>query len=127
MPNLRVLGRAFLVLFAISTAFPVVASFIATDEVPQLLGLADVAIAAVTAVTGFLLEARARELVTDSDRAQAWQIMRVAATGVLLLLALFFVAPDALHWDVLLIGLGWRAWLGVWVLPSLLASLRKPA
>ena len=125
MPGLQVVGRAFLVLFAISTAFPFLGWFLFQYGISEM-GIVDVGIASFTVVAAFTLEGRARPFVTEADRARSWLIIRAGATGLLLLLGIFFIAPTQFHWDVLVIGLVWRAWLLIWVLPSLVASLRQP-
>ena len=124
MPGLQVVGRAFLVLFSVSTAFPVMALF-GPYGLPSEIGIVDLGVASIALVAGFTLESRARDLVSEADRATSWRVIRLGATAGLVLLAVFFVAPKALGWDVLIIGLVWRAWLLIWVLPSLVASLRQ--
>ena len=126
MPGLRVVGRAFLVVFAISTAFPVLALFGGPYGLPSYVGILDVGVAGIAIVAGLTLESRAREHVTESDRATAWRWLRAVATLMLGLLALFFIAPR-FAWDVLAIGLVWRTWLLVWAMPALVASLRQPS
>ena len=118
------LGRAFVALFAISTAFPIVASLVEADALPRLVGVLDVVVAALTIVVGLLLETRARDIVTAGHRATAWRILRLASSAILGLLVVFFVAPDAVAWPVLVLGLAWRTWLIVWILPSVVASLQ---
>ncbi len=44
---------------------------------------------------------------------------------VLVLLVLFFLLADRIHWDVLLIGLAWRAWLLLYVFPHWLQAWRE--
>jgi len=65
--------------------------------------------------------------VGDDDRRVAWQVVRVLATIPLWLLIVFFVRPDFFRWDVLLVGLAWRTWLLLWVLPAVLATVRATA
>jgi hypothetical protein len=117
-------GTAFLVLIAVSTAFPVVASLIPGDEVPATMGIVDVALAGVVAVLGFWIDSRSIQSVTDRHRSTAWRIIRILATTLLLLMVVYFIRPDIVHWDVLLLGLAWRAWLFIWVLPAVLATVR---
>ena len=50
---------------------------------------------------------------------------RRAAYAPLLLLVLFFLLADRVQWDVLLIGLAWRAWLLLYALPFWLQAWRE--
>jgi hypothetical protein len=43
------------------------------------------------------------------------------------LLALFLIGRPHIKWDVLVVGLVWRGWLFVQVLPALVAALRLPS
>lgn len=116
-------GRAFVVLFAVSTAFPVIASLLPPSGISTTLGAIDVLVAAVVVALGFAIENAARDRVGDDDRRVAWQVVRVLATIPLLLLIVFFVRADIVRWDVLLVGLAWRTWLLLWVLPSVVAMV----
>ena len=119
-------GWAFVVLFTVSTAFPIIASLLPATSISTTLGALDVLVAAVVAVLGLAIESAARDRVGDDDRRIAWQVVRVLATIPLLLLIVFFVRADIVRWDVLLVGLAWRTWLLLWVLPSVVASVRAP-
>jgi hypothetical protein len=119
-------ARAFVVLFGISTAFPIMAALLPTPA-PTALGLADVGLALLVVVLGFALDARWRPKVTDRERGAAWQVVRIGAIAILMLLALFFLAPSAVRWEILLVGLAWRTWLLVTILPSLVAALQPDA
>ena len=90
---------------------------------PALVGVADVAVAGVFVVLAFSLEARARPHVTLENRADAYRLIRLASVSLIVLLLLFFLTPASVNWTVLLVGLGWRAWLAIWVLPSVLAAV----
>ena len=118
-------AQAFVALFGVSTAFPVVAALLPSSATPGLLGALDVIVAAAVIVTGFVIESAARDHVTDDDRRIAWRVVRVLANLPLLLLILFFVRADIVRWDVLLVGLAWRSWLLLWVLPSVVAVLGR--
>lgn len=117
-------AQAFVALFGVSTALPVVAALLPSSATPAVLGAIDVIVAAAVIVTGFVIESAARVQVTDGDRRVAWRVVRILANVPLLLLILFFVRPDIVRWDVLLVGLAWRTWLLLWVLPSVVATLR---
>ncbi len=116
-------GKAFIVLFTISTAFPILAA-LQQSPAPAPLGLLDVATAALMVLLGFTIEALSRPAVTDAHRALAWWILRSVAGALLLLVLVFFVQPGLFRWEVLLVGLAWRAWLLVWVLPAVIAAVR---
>lgn len=116
--------QAFVLLFGLSTAFPIVASLLPPSWRPAVLGLLDVIVAAAVLVAGFTIEATARERVSDDDRRTAWSVVRILANVPLLLLIVFFVRADIVRWDVLLVGLAWRSWLILWVLPSVVALFR---
>ena len=116
-----------MVLFAISTAFPITASLLPATGAPTALGTLDVFVAAVVVTLGFGLEGAGRDRIAADDWTLAWRIIRVLATLPLLLLIVFFVRADVLRWDVLLVGLAWRTWLLVWVLPGVVSVLRRGA
>ncbi len=116
-------GKAFILLFVISTAFPILAALQETPA-PGVLGLVDVAVAALMALLGFTIDALSRPAVTDANRATAWWVLRGVAGTLLLLVIIFFARPGLFRWEVLLVGLAWRAWLLVWVLPAVIASVR---
>lgn len=116
-------SKVFIVLFAISTAFPILAG-LQREPAPAPLGLLDVGIAALVALLGFTIEALSRPAVTDAHRAMAWRVLRSVAGALLLLLVVYFVQPGLFRWDVLLVGLAWRTWLLVWVLPAVIAAVR---
>ena len=127
MPSLRALAWAYIEVGAVSTAFPIIASLLPPDAVPAFIGLVDVAMAGVLVVIAFWLEARARPHVTLEHRVEAYRVIRLASVSLLVLLVVFFLTPANVNWTVLLVGLAWRAWLAIWVLPSLLAALQKEA
>ena len=63
----RRLGLACALAFAVSTAFPVVASLMNVAEMPRVLGIADVVMAAVLVATALAMQGRATALVRDVD------------------------------------------------------------
>jgi hypothetical protein len=117
-------ARAFAVLLAISTVFPIVAALLPATSVPAIVGLVDVALAAITIMAGFAVDAYGRPIATDADRARGWRVVSLVATVLPALLVVFFLVPGMFRWEVLLVGLAWRSWLLVWVIPSCLALLR---
>jgi len=123
----RRLGVATAIAFVVSTAFPVVASLMNVAEVPRALGIADVAIAAVLVAIALAMQGRATALVRDDDRQTAYVVIRAGSAAALVLLALFLIGRPPIKWDVLVVGLVWRGWLFVYVLPALVAALRTPS
>ena len=122
MTTPRVLGRLCEGLFAVSTAFPVVASLLDVASRSRLLGVADITFAVMLLAATFVLVARMSGRVTDDDRRTAFAASQVLITLVPFLLALYFVVGSRIDWTVLVIGLSWRAWLLVTALPSLAAA-----
>ena len=121
--NARVLGRCCVTLFVLSTAFPVVAGLLDAGSKPRWLGVADVAVAAVTFATAELVATRARSLATERHRARAFRVSQGLFAVIPILLVAFFLLGDRVDWTVLVIGLAWRAWLFLYTLPYLLATL----
>ncbi len=109
------------VLFAISVAFPVVASMGQQDMLPSWIGFFDVSLALVLVIMAMLIDAVARGKISSHVIQLSYRFYRVAATLPLLLLVVFFLVGDQIKWNVLLPGLAWRAWLLLYILPSGLA------
>ena len=120
----RRLGLVCALAFAVSSAFPVVASLMNIAEMPRVLGIADVLMAVVLVAIALMTEGRARALVRDPDRRTAYMVIRTGSAAALLLLALFLIGRPHIKWEVLVVGLVWRSWLFVQVLPALIAALR---
>jgi hypothetical protein len=123
----RRLGVACAIAFAASSAFPIVASLMTVSEMPRLLGIADVAIAAVLVAIALTTQSRGTALVRDDHRQTAYVVIRAGSAAALVLLALFLIGRPQIKWDVLVVGLVWRGWLLVHVLPALAAALRSPS
>jgi len=117
----RSLARLFAALFAVSTAMPVIGGFIDADRHPWL-GPTDVALAALWFGTAMMLVRRFGARIGPEDRQFGYRISRMAATAALLLLPAFLIFHDAIHWDVLVVGLAWRAWLLVTAAPAFHAA-----
>jgi hypothetical protein len=114
-------------LFALSTLFPIVAGVWNVAQPPRWLGVADVVFAALLLFSAFALVNRAKSAVTDSHRVAALRLAQSALGIIPLLLLLFFLVGDRIAWTVLVIGLAWRAWLLLYVLPFLVAAWRDAA
>ena len=105
----------------VSTAFPIVASLVPAVAITRAIGIADVATAALLLVAGGLVVAKAPKAFDAGTTALAFRVLRAASSGFLVLLLVFFLAPGAVDWTVLLVGLAWRAWLFVLVFPAWIA------
>jgi len=111
--------------FLVSLCFPLVAATLAGPEPPRMLGIADVAVAAIFAAGAIMLVARPRVPVSDEDRLHA-HVWTERLLGIVpLLLAVFLLAGSHVNWTVLVIGLAWRLWLFLSCLPYLLAAMRS--
>lgn len=82
-----------------SSAFPIVAGLLDANSLPTWLGPLAVALAAVTALLGFYLLSAAGRSISDSNAAFRYRVLQVCST-------------------VMAIGLAWRAWPLVTVLPA---------
>ena len=117
------LARAYVALFVLSTAFPVAASLMPADAISRAMGVSDVAVALVLLATGIYVVSLKPPASPETDRrAVAWY--KHAGAVPIILLAIFFVAGSLVRWEILLVGLAWRAWLLMYTLPAALALLR---
>jgi hypothetical protein len=119
--------RFALASFGLSLIFPVVASLIPAEQLPQWVGLLDVGVAITTMVFMLAVTAVADKKIADVDRQQAYQITLALSHLLLALLVIFFVAGGLIRWNVLLPGLAWRFWLLFYALPSIKAVWRLRA
>jgi hypothetical protein len=108
-------------LFVVSSAFPVIAGLWNVPTPPRWLGVADVTVAAMLAVAALLLVTRAPSQPADRELAAGFRAARAVAGIIPVLLVVFFLAGNRVNWQVLVIGLAWRAWLFVYVAPHLAA------
>jgi hypothetical protein len=120
----RTVARVWVGLFILSTAFPVIAALITETARPSWLGPLDVAVAAVTILIGFALYGWNATRVDAGALAGAYRVIGPASVILLVLVALYLLAPGSVDWVVLTIGLAWRAWLLITVLPAILVHLR---
>lgn len=109
------------VLFVVSLAFPVVASLVSTESLPSWVGLTDVALAIVFVLAAFWAEAITKGKVGDEVIRRSYGIYRALAVLPLVLLVIFFLVGDGIKWNVLLPGLAWRSWIGLYILPIALS------
>ena len=124
----RSLGRVSILLFAVSTAFPVVAGFQNTETPSRWLGFADVGVAGLLLAVTVTVASRVRSQVTDDDRLIAFRASQALFSVIPVLLIAFFIAGDRIDWQVLIVGLAWRAWLLLYTLPYLISvTTDRPA
>lgn len=119
----RRLASSCIALFALSTAFPVVAGLLGPGDKPRWLGITDVAIAAITFVVAASVVSRGRTVVTDRHRLAALRVGQRILGVIPVLIAAFLVLGSRLDWTVLAVGLAWRGWLLLYTLPFLVAVL----
>jgi hypothetical protein len=110
---------ATVTLLILSTLIPIWAA-ITPGEPATTAGIIDVALAALLFLQLALLY-RKRHAVTEGARARSYEICRWLALFPLLLF-LIYLSGASVKWDVLLIGLGWRCWYLVTVLPYLVVE-----
>ena len=123
--SLRRLAQTCIALFAVSTAFPVVAGVLNTARPPRWLGIADVVCAALLFGAAAMVATRSRSAVTDHQRLSAFRISQAVVSLIPALLAAYFILGSRVDWTVLVIGVAWRAWLLLYTLPFLLTALRR--
>ena len=121
----RRLARVCLVLFAASTAFPLAAGFLNTDRPARWLGIADVLVAAILVGVAITVAVRFQRSIKDEDRIAAFRISQSVSVAIPVFLVCFFLAGSRVNWQVLVIGLAWRAWLFLNVLPSVVAAAKN--
>ena len=126
MPLNPSLARVAASLFVVSALFPITAGLLNLATPPRWLGTADVTVAAMLAVVALLLVTRGPQ-PSDRDLAAGFRILRAAADAIPVLLVVFFVAGHRVNWEVLVIGLAWRAWLLVYVAAHLAAARPRRA
>ena len=76
-------------------------------------------VAGMLAVAAMALVTRAQRSPSDGDMAAGFRSTRAVAGAIPVLLALFFLTGNQVNWQVLAIGLSWRAFLFVCVAPYL--------
>jgi hypothetical protein len=113
------IGSITLVCLFLSTLVPIWAS-ISPGEPSLTPKIIDGVLAAVLAVLLITLHQLAGRSVTVEARAKSYDICKWVAVLPLVLFGIYLQGLE-LKWDVLLIGLGWRAWYLVTVLPLVLA------
>jgi hypothetical protein len=108
-------------LFAVSILFPITASFMPQNALPTWVGLTDVMLALVIIALMVGVTIKTRGEFNSAIKERSFDIYRLLAAFPLLLLAIFFLFGDRIHWEILLPGLAWRTWVFVYSTPSILA------
>ncbi len=119
------LARTCLWLLGGSTLFPIVASLTEAGALPLWIGVLDVVVATIVVIVALTLTLRTSPASTAGDWQESMRLARVAVAAIPLLLAMFFLAGSRVRWQVLVIGLAWRAWLLVFIAPQLAVALRE--
>jgi len=120
MDSQKKLSYAFIILFTISTFFPIVASVVNRKGISIFAGISDVGIALGCFVLYALLTVKIKKV--DGAEGKSRKIMQYAAASPLILICIFFIGVD-IRWDILLLGLGWRFWLLIMAIPLLVAGV----
>jgi len=123
--TLPALGRASLVLFAVSTIFPIVGGLFVATSPPRWIGIADIIVAAGLFGVTATVVGRGHRSVADADRLVALRTGQAVLSLVPVLIAIYFIAGSHLNWTVLILGLAWRMWLLIYSLPFLVAALHS--
>jgi len=120
---LVVLGAA---LWIVSLAFPVVASLVETADLPRWVGVLDVALAGAVMLVMGVLTLCSQGRIDARAQQRSYRVYRGALHLPLLLLLIFFLVGERIKWNILLIGLAWRTWVLLTVLPAALALWQPP-
>jgi hypothetical protein len=109
------------VLFSVSLCFPVVASVFTHVATYIWVGVLDGILAFAVMLVMIRIATRSRGRIDDHAERVSYRVYRRLVSIPLVLLIAFFVFGDLVKWDVLLIGLAWRMWVLLYILPAALA------
>jgi hypothetical protein len=110
--------------FFISSAFPVVASFSKnTASFPKWWGTLDVALAFVLAALALIVMVVAEGKVDGKVIYVTYRMYKILIHGIFGMLVVFFVAGERIVWTNCT-GFAWRAWLLLYCLPAWFTALR---
>jgi hypothetical protein len=124
----RPLAVATAAIFCVSTAFPVVAGLSKnTGAFPKWWGIAEVVLAFVLAAMVFAVMVVAHGKISRQADDATYRAHRILSHGILVMLAVFFLAEERITWINCLTGFGWRAWLLLYALPSWFTVVGAPA
>jgi len=125
----RPLAITGLVLFVVSSAFPVAAGLSKdTTAFSKWWGRLDVGLAFVLVILAFVIMGLAEGKVNQQAVDATYRAYRILIHGILVLLVVFILAGDRITWIYCLTGFAWRAWLLAHCLPAWFTAfgLRTP-
>lgn len=118
-PWARPLAITSLVLFVVSSAFPVAAGLSKdTTSFSKWWGRLDVGLAFVLVILAFVIMGLAEGKVNQQAVDTTYRAYRILILGILVMLVVFFLAGDRITWIYCLTGFAWRAWLLAYCLPA---------
>ena len=106
--------------FGVSTLFPLVAGIVPAGLLPSWVGIVDVGLAIILVILMLVLVGLAGSSIQSRVKQFAYEVYRGAASLLIVLLIAYFVFGNEINWNVLLIGLAWRAWVLFYSLPAAL-------
>ncbi len=122
----RPLAITGLVLFVVSSAFPVAAGLSKdTTAFPKWWGRLDVGLAFVLVILAFVIMGLAEGKVNKQAVDATFRAYRILIHGILVMLVVFFLAGDRITWIYCLTGFAWRAWLLAYCLPAWFTAFRS--
>jgi surface polysaccharide O-acyltransferase-like enzyme len=123
----RSLAVATVVIFFVSTAFPVVAGLSKNSGAfPKWWGIADVVLAFVLAAMVLAVMVAANGKINRQAEDATYRAYRVLSHGIFVMLVVFFLAGERITWVNCLTGFAWRAWLLLYALPSWFTVMKAP-
>jgi hypothetical protein len=115
-------------LFAVSSAFPLVAGLSKdTASFPKSWGVADVAIAGVLAILACVIAGVWDKRISPRAVDLSYRAYRVLTHGILVMIGVFFLLGDRVVWINCLPGFAWRTWLLMYTLPAWFTALTSGA
>jgi hypothetical protein len=122
---IRSTARASVILFGVSTAFPVAAALTNTKAPSRALGVLDVMVAALLVAVAITVAGKHRGTVSDADRLDAFRVSQTLFMSIPALLLVFLLVGNRIDWQVLVVGVAWRGWLLMYTLPYMISALRR--
>ena len=124
----RPFALASAVVFLISLAFPVTATlFTDTSVFPKWVGVVDVVLAFVIVILAFVLYGLAHSQVNKQIEEITYRAYRILIHGIFVLILIFFLFRERVIWINGLLGIAWRAWLLLYILPEWFTVIRAPS
>jgi len=121
---IRPIAFGALILFLLSWVFPIGAGLAKdTSAFPRWWGAADVALAFVLAIATLGIPVLVRGRVNKGVEEAAYRAYRVLTHGIMAVGVLVMLAGDRITWANCATGFLWRTWLGLYILPSWIATV----